>query len=168
MLSHLCLKFKTEGLKQQETLNSLPKAIRSSISYHLFFPIVQSAYLFKGVSHDFLFQLVILEQIFGLAFRRQFLLPLLGNSAIIHDCPIFYGATAQSTGAFLHASYKIDISIYFFHLKGFRNGGRVFSAKGGRDFGKRGTYMSLHTCFRNSSKHTCPPSMSLDPKRCLV
>ncbi|XP_056158482.1 potassium channel KAT1-like isoform X2 [Syzygium oleosum] len=58
MLSHLCLKFKTEGLKQQETLNSLPKAIRSSIAYHLFFPIVQSAYLFQGVSHDFLFQLV--------------------------------------------------------------------------------------------------------------
>lgn len=58
MLSHLCLKFKTEGLKQRETLNSLPKAIRSSISYYLFFPIVQNAYLFKGVSHDFLFQLV--------------------------------------------------------------------------------------------------------------
>ncbi|KAK3430742.1 hypothetical protein EUGRSUZ_E02396 [Eucalyptus grandis] len=58
MLSHLCLKFKTESLKQQETLNSLPKAIRSSIAYYLFFPIVQSAYLFKGVSHDFLFQLV--------------------------------------------------------------------------------------------------------------
>ncbi|KAF8021091.1 hypothetical protein BT93_G1500 [Corymbia citriodora subsp. variegata] len=58
MLSHLCLKFKTEGLKQQETLNSLPKAIRSSIAYYLFFPIVQGAYLFEGVSHDFLFQLV--------------------------------------------------------------------------------------------------------------
>ncbi|XP_054803575.1 potassium channel KAT1-like [Prosopis cineraria] len=58
MLSHLCLKFKTEGLKQQETLNGLPKAIRSSIAYHLFFPILQKVYLFQGVSHDLLFQLV--------------------------------------------------------------------------------------------------------------
>ncbi|KAA3479057.1 potassium channel KAT1-like [Gossypium australe] len=58
MLSHICLRFKTEGLKQQETLNSLPKAIRSSIAQHLFFHIVQKVYLFQGVSHDFLFQLV--------------------------------------------------------------------------------------------------------------
>ncbi|KAF3451119.1 hypothetical protein FNV43_RR07208 [Rhamnella rubrinervis] len=58
MLSHLCLRFKTEGLKQQETLNGLPKAIRSSIAHYLFFPIVQKADLFQGVSHDFLFQLV--------------------------------------------------------------------------------------------------------------
>ena len=58
MLSHICLKFKTEGLKQQETLNGLPKAIRSSIAQHLFFSIVQKVYLFQGVSHDFLFQLV--------------------------------------------------------------------------------------------------------------
>ncbi|XP_013606617.1 PREDICTED: LOW QUALITY PROTEIN: potassium channel KAT1 [Brassica oleracea var. oleracea] len=58
MLSHICLKFKTEGLKQQETLNNLPKAIRSSIANYLFFPIVQNIYLFQGVSRDFLFQLV--------------------------------------------------------------------------------------------------------------
>ncbi|XP_022720288.1 potassium channel KAT3-like [Durio zibethinus] len=58
MLSHICLRFKTEGLKQQETLNSLPKAIRSSIAQHLFFHVVQKVYLFQGVSHDFLFQLV--------------------------------------------------------------------------------------------------------------
>ncbi|XP_068323935.1 potassium channel KAT1-like [Pyrus communis] len=58
MLSHICLKFKTEGLKQQETLNGLPKALRSSIAQHLFFPVVQNIYLFQGVSHDFLFQLV--------------------------------------------------------------------------------------------------------------
>ncbi|KAF2314681.1 hypothetical protein GH714_028489 [Hevea brasiliensis] len=57
MLSHLCLKFKTEGLKQQETLNGLPKAIRSSIARHLFYPIVEKVYLFQGVSHEFLFQL---------------------------------------------------------------------------------------------------------------
>ncbi|KAK8608076.1 hypothetical protein V6N13_023510 [Hibiscus sabdariffa] len=58
MLSHICLRFKTEGLKQQETLNSLPKAIRSNIAQHLFLHIVQKVYLFQGVSHDFLFQLV--------------------------------------------------------------------------------------------------------------
>ncbi|XP_010559246.1 PREDICTED: potassium channel KAT1 [Tarenaya hassleriana] len=58
MLSHICLKFKTEGLKQQETLNGLPKAIRTSIANYLFFPIVQNVYLFQGVSRDFLLQLV--------------------------------------------------------------------------------------------------------------
>ncbi|XVE88372.1 hypothetical protein DITRI_Ditri19aG0064500 [Diplodiscus trichospermus] len=58
MLSHICLRFKTEGFKQQKTLHSLPKAIRSSIAQHLFFHIVQKVYLFQGVSHDFLFQLV--------------------------------------------------------------------------------------------------------------
>ncbi|XP_019056062.1 PREDICTED: potassium channel KAT2 [Nelumbo nucifera] len=58
MLSHICLKFKTEGLKQNETLNGLPKAIRSSIAHHLFFPIIHKVHLFQGVSSDFLFQLV--------------------------------------------------------------------------------------------------------------
>ncbi|KAJ6766311.1 POTASSIUM CHANNEL KAT1 [Salix purpurea] len=58
MLSHICLKFKTEGLKQQDTLNGLPKAIRSSIADYLFHPVAQKAYLFREVSQDFLFQLV--------------------------------------------------------------------------------------------------------------
>ncbi|KAH9627395.1 hypothetical protein KSS87_001234 [Heliosperma pusillum] len=58
MLSHICLKFKTEGMKQQETLNELPRAIRSNISNYLFFPILQKVQLFNGVSHNFLFQLV--------------------------------------------------------------------------------------------------------------
>lgn len=58
ILSHLCLKFKTEGLKQQETINGMPKAIRASIAHHLFYPVVQKSYLFQRVSHDFLFQLV--------------------------------------------------------------------------------------------------------------
>ncbi|GAA0172043.1 ion channel [Lithospermum erythrorhizon] len=58
ILSHMCLKFKTESLKQQETLNGLPKAIRSSIAHYLFLPIVQNVALFHGVSSDFLFQLV--------------------------------------------------------------------------------------------------------------
>ncbi|KAL9224018.1 hypothetical protein vseg_000093 [Gypsophila vaccaria] len=60
MLAHICLKYRTdtEGLQQQETLDSLPKAIRSSISVHLFYSLVDKVYLFHGVSNDFLFQLV--------------------------------------------------------------------------------------------------------------
>ncbi|CAH9144307.1 unnamed protein product [Cuscuta epithymum] len=60
MLAHLCLKFRTdsEGIQQQETLESLPKAIRSSISNFLFYSMVDKAYLFHGVSNDLLFQLV--------------------------------------------------------------------------------------------------------------
>uniref|UniRef100_A0A7N0VGL3 Potassium channel n=1 Tax=Kalanchoe fedtschenkoi TaxID=63787 RepID=A0A7N0VGL3_KALFE len=58
MLSHICLRFKTEGLKQQNALNGLPKAIRSSIANYLFFPVIQSTQLFQGVSHYFIFQLV--------------------------------------------------------------------------------------------------------------
>ncbi|XVF88435.1 hypothetical protein PTKIN_Ptkin19aG0050900 [Pterospermum kingtungense] len=60
MLAHLCLKFRTdsEGLQQQETLDSLPKAIRSSISHYLFYSLMDNVYLFRGVSHDLLFQLV--------------------------------------------------------------------------------------------------------------
>ncbi|KAF9621636.1 hypothetical protein IFM89_025368, partial [Coptis chinensis] len=64
MLSHICLKFKTEGLKQQETLNGLPKAIRSSIAHYLFFPIIQKVHLFQGVSNNFLFQLRIFKSYF--------------------------------------------------------------------------------------------------------
>ena len=60
MLAHLCLKFRTdsEGLQQQETLDALPKAIRSSITHHLFYSTVLKVYLFHGVSSDLLFQLV--------------------------------------------------------------------------------------------------------------
>lgn len=63
MLAHLCLKYRTnsEGLQQQETLDALPKAIRSSISHYLFYPLVDSVYLFQGVSRDLLFQLVLLK-----------------------------------------------------------------------------------------------------------
>ncbi|XP_020098684.1 potassium channel AKT1-like [Ananas comosus] len=60
MISHLSLKFRTdsEGLQQQETLDALPKAIRSSISHYLFYNLVQKVYLFRGISCDLLFQLV--------------------------------------------------------------------------------------------------------------
>nr|AAL25648.1 inward-rectifying K+ channel [Eucalyptus camaldulensis] len=60
MLAHLCLKYRTdsEGLRQKETLDSLPKAIRSSILHYLFYNIVDQVYLFRGISNDLLFQLV--------------------------------------------------------------------------------------------------------------
>ncbi|KAG6520531.1 hypothetical protein ZIOFF_017588 [Zingiber officinale] len=69
MLSHICLRFKTEELKQQGALNCLPKAIRSSIAEYLFLPLVQRAYLFQGVSFNLIFQLalakVAAEEMFG-------------------------------------------------------------------------------------------------------
>nr|POE92697.1 potassium channel akt1 [Quercus suber] len=60
MLAHLSLKFRTdsEGLQQQETFDSLPKAIRSSISNNLFYSLVDKVYLFQGISNDLLFHLV--------------------------------------------------------------------------------------------------------------
>uniref|UniRef100_A0A7N0REK9 Potassium channel n=1 Tax=Kalanchoe fedtschenkoi TaxID=63787 RepID=A0A7N0REK9_KALFE len=58
MLSHICLRFKTERLRQQNALNGLPKAICSSIAHHLFFPVIQGTQLFHGVSDDFIIQLV--------------------------------------------------------------------------------------------------------------
>ncbi|XP_031494689.1 potassium channel AKT1-like isoform X1 [Nymphaea colorata] len=60
MLAHLCLKYRThsEGLQQQETLESLPKAIHSSITHYLFYALVDKVYLFRGVSTDLIFQLV--------------------------------------------------------------------------------------------------------------
>ncbi|XP_061346258.1 potassium channel AKT1-like isoform X1 [Gastrolobium bilobum] len=60
MLAHLFMKYRTdlEGLQQQEIIESLPKAIRSSISHYLFYSLVDKVYLFHGVSNDLLFQLV--------------------------------------------------------------------------------------------------------------
>lgn len=58
MLAHMQLKFKTAELKQEEVLEDLPKAIRSSIAQHLFLQTVERAYLFKGLSEDLIVQLV--------------------------------------------------------------------------------------------------------------
>ncbi|XP_030452506.1 potassium channel AKT1-like isoform X2 [Syzygium oleosum] len=60
MLAHITLRYRTdsEGLQQQEFLEALPKAIRSSISHFLFYSLVDQVYLFRGVSNDLLFQLV--------------------------------------------------------------------------------------------------------------
>ncbi|GMI93627.1 K+ transporter 1 [Hibiscus trionum] len=50
MLAHLCLRYRSnfEGQQQQETLNSLPEAIRSSISHYLFYSLVDNMYLSVG------------------------------------------------------------------------------------------------------------------------
>ncbi|CAN1169202.1 Potassium channel AKT6 [Linum perenne] len=60
MIAHLSLKYRTdsEGLHQQEAIESLPKAIRSSIANYLFYPLIDRVYLFRGIPHDLLFQLV--------------------------------------------------------------------------------------------------------------
>uniref|UniRef100_A0A3Q7IKY1 Cyclic nucleotide-binding domain-containing protein n=1 Tax=Solanum lycopersicum TaxID=4081 RepID=A0A3Q7IKY1_SOLLC len=58
MLAHSTLRFKTAELQQEEVVEDLPKAIRSSIAQHLFHTTIQNTYLFKGVSEDFLVQLV--------------------------------------------------------------------------------------------------------------
>lgn len=58
ILAHVTLKFKTAELQQEEVLEDMPKAIRSSIAQHLFRNTVENTYLFKGVSEDFIVQLV--------------------------------------------------------------------------------------------------------------
>ncbi|XP_058201918.1 potassium channel KAT3-like isoform X2 [Rhododendron vialii] len=60
MLAHMQLKFKTAELQQEEVLEDLPKAIRSSIAQHLFHETVETTYLFKGVSDDLITQLDVL------------------------------------------------------------------------------------------------------------
>ncbi|KAL1547755.1 RAC-alpha serine/threonine-protein kinase [Salvia divinorum] len=60
MISHTTLNFKTnlEGLQQQVILDSLPNAIRTSISHHLFHSVIDKVYVFHGVSDELLFHLV--------------------------------------------------------------------------------------------------------------
>ncbi|KAL1547758.1 RAC-alpha serine/threonine-protein kinase [Salvia divinorum] len=60
MISHLTLNFRTnlEGLQQKVILDSLPNAIRTSISHHHFHSVIDKVYLFHGVSDGLLFQLV--------------------------------------------------------------------------------------------------------------
>lgn len=58
MLAHMQLKFKTAELQQEEVLEDLPKAIRSSIAQHLFHKTIENTYLFRDVSDDLISQLV--------------------------------------------------------------------------------------------------------------
>jgi hypothetical protein len=67
MLAQLLMKYRTdlEGVQQQDVIDSLPKAIRSSVSYCLFYPIMNKVYLFAGVSTDLTFQLVLFSFCFS-------------------------------------------------------------------------------------------------------
>ncbi|XP_047965152.1 potassium channel AKT1-like [Salvia hispanica] len=60
MISQLTLNYRTnlEGLQQKMILDSLPNAIRTSISHHLFHSVINKAYLFEVVLEGFLFPLV--------------------------------------------------------------------------------------------------------------
>ncbi|KAH9307563.1 hypothetical protein KI387_035474 [Taxus chinensis] len=58
ILSYMCLKFRTESLRQQEIIEELPMAIRTSIAQYLFLPTAESVYLFRGISHELLLELV--------------------------------------------------------------------------------------------------------------
>ncbi|XP_010540569.1 PREDICTED: potassium channel KAT3-like isoform X2 [Tarenaya hassleriana] len=58
ILSYVCLKFKAQGLNHREFINGLPKAIQSTISNSLFFPVVENVFIFRGVSRSFIAQLV--------------------------------------------------------------------------------------------------------------
>ncbi|ERN20685.1 hypothetical protein AMTR_s00070p00197870 [Amborella trichopoda] len=58
ILTYMCLKYRTESLNQQQLMEQLPKSICKSICRHLFLPIVEPVYLFKGVSSELLLILV--------------------------------------------------------------------------------------------------------------
>ncbi|KAG6428608.1 hypothetical protein SASPL_112861 [Salvia splendens] len=60
MISHLTLNYRTnlEGLQEKMILDSLPNAIRTSISHHLFHSVIDKVYLFRTVSEGVLFELV--------------------------------------------------------------------------------------------------------------
>ncbi|XP_068658680.1 potassium channel AKT2 [Aristolochia californica] len=58
ILAYMCLRFRAESLNQQEIMEQLPKSICQSIRQHLFLPILQQVYLFKGVSKEMLLLLV--------------------------------------------------------------------------------------------------------------
>ncbi|KAL9686121.1 hypothetical protein QQ045_023576 [Rhodiola kirilowii] len=60
MLAHLKLKFRIDSqqLQPQEVISQYPKAVRSGILTHLFYPLVDKVYLFRGVSSDLLLELV--------------------------------------------------------------------------------------------------------------
>ncbi|KAL1827860.1 hypothetical protein ACET3Z_006272 [Daucus carota] len=58
MLTHMQLKYKTAELQQEEVLQDLPKAIRSSIAQHLFRNTLEDTYLFRNVSEELIGQMV--------------------------------------------------------------------------------------------------------------
>ncbi|KAB2049859.1 hypothetical protein ES319_A13G206400v1, partial [Gossypium barbadense] len=58
LVVHAAVRTFAMSYKQEEVLQDLPKAIRSSIAQHLFRRTVEKSYLFNGVSEDLVSQLV--------------------------------------------------------------------------------------------------------------
>ncbi|CAI9103835.1 OLC1v1002406C1 [Oldenlandia corymbosa var. corymbosa] len=58
MITYICLRYKAESLNQQELIEQLPKSIYMNIKQHLFSPVIENVYLFKGVSRESLLFLV--------------------------------------------------------------------------------------------------------------
>ncbi|KAK8698985.1 hypothetical protein V6N13_115084 [Hibiscus sabdariffa] len=58
IMAYMYLRFKAESLNQQQLVEQFPKSIHTSICQHLFLPIVEKVYLFKGVSRETLLHLV--------------------------------------------------------------------------------------------------------------
>ncbi|OAY44946.1 potassium channel AKT2/3 [Manihot esculenta] len=58
ILAYMCLRFKAESLNQNHLIEQLPKSICKCICQHLFLPIAEKVYLFKGVSREILLLLV--------------------------------------------------------------------------------------------------------------
>lgn len=128
MLAHLCLKFRTdsEGLQQQETLDSLPKAIRSSISHYLFYSLMDKVYLFRGVSNDLLFQLVIQWKT---------------HCSFVFWCIFFFSFSLFSEWILTPASFFLKIN-----FEGLRDESWIFSSKRRCDFAEWSTDRLLHSC----------------------
>ncbi|KAJ7966084.1 Potassium channel like [Quillaja saponaria] len=110
MLAHMQLKFKTAELQQEEVLEDLPKAIRSSISQHLFRGTVDNAYLFKGVSDDFITQLEVLTYKNG---TEQFLLKL-ESADMVGEIGIMFNIPQPFTVRSRRLSQVIRISHCYF------------------------------------------------------
>uniref|UniRef100_A0A0D9V4Z9 Potassium channel n=1 Tax=Leersia perrieri TaxID=77586 RepID=A0A0D9V4Z9_9ORYZ len=58
MMASVQLRFKTEEQLDTEVLSELPKAVRSGIAQHMFRGLVESCYMFQGVSDRLVVQLV--------------------------------------------------------------------------------------------------------------
>ncbi|XP_020964005.1 potassium channel KAT4 [Arachis ipaensis] len=94
MLAHKELKLKMEESQQQEVLQDIPKAIRSSIAQHLFSNVVDKAYLFKGVSDECIIQL-------ASDMKAEYYLPkvdiILQNEMPIYFYILVYGSLVRTS-----------------------------------------------------------------------
>ncbi|KAK4709914.1 hypothetical protein R3W88_004427 [Solanum pinnatisectum] len=78
-------------------MNVLPKSIKSSIAHYLFLPIIQNVNLFRGISRDLLFQLII-----GKAVARE----SFGEISVLLGRPQPYAITTTEISQLLCLSRK--------------------------------------------------------------